>query len=164
MARRQATRDDPLTLDQRRLNMSRIRGTDSKPEMIVRRGLHIRGLRFRLHDRKLPGTPDIVFASARAVVFVHGCFWHGHDCALGVRPRSNAAFWEAKIVRNQQRDRQAADALIASGWRVAAVWECALRGRNRLPSESVLDALTHFVRSDRDLQYIAITGSPEPGA
>src|SRR5690242_5086167 len=100
MPRRSAIRDDPLTPLQRRLNMSRIRATDTKPELVVRRGLHALGLRFRLHDRKLPGTPDLVFAAARSVIFIHGCFWHGHDCALGVRPRSNAAFWGAKIGRN----------------------------------------------------------------
>lgn len=156
MARRQATRKDPLTPDQRRLNMSSIRGRDTEPEMIIRRGLHARGVRYRLHNRKLPGTPDLVFASYRAVVFVHGCFWHGHDCALGVRPRSNAAFWQAKIERNQRRDRQTTDMLISSGWRVAIVWECALRGRSRQPLESVLDELTRFVRSDHRLQSVEI--------
>ncbi|QKC99748.1 DNA mismatch endonuclease Vsr [Mesorhizobium sp. NZP2298] len=161
MARRQATRDDPLTADQRRLNMSRIQGRDTEPEMIIRRGLYARGLRYRLHDRSLSGTPDLVFPSARTVVFVHGCFWHGHDCALGVQPRSNAAFWQAKIARNQQRDGQAIDALISSGWRVATVWECALRGRGRLPPDSVLEALIHFIRPERHLQSVEITNNVE---
>lgn len=144
--------------------MSRIRAANTKPELIVRRGLHAQGLRFRLHDRKLPGTPDLVFSSARAVVLIHGCFWHGHECALGVRPRSNAGFWDAKIGRNQERDRLAKDALVASGWRVATVWECALRGRSRLPTEAILEALARFVRTDRDLRSIEIVGDLLPMA
>jgi len=161
MPRRQAVRDDPLTPSQRRRNMSKIRATDTKPELVVRRGLHARGLRFRLHDRRLPGTPDLVFASARAAVLVHGCFWHGHDCTLGVRPRSNAVFWDAKIGRNQVRDQLARDGLVASGWRVATVWECALRGPNRRPMSFVLDTLIRFIRAPTSQQYIEIAGSAE---
>ncbi len=163
MARRRATCSDPLTSDQRRLNMSRIRGANTKPELMVRRGLHSQGLRFRLHDHKLPGSPDLVFASARAIVLIHGCFWHGHDCALGVQPRSNAAFWDAKIGRNQQRDRLVNDQLSSLGWRVATVWECALRGRTRLPPEAVLGALTRFVRTDLHLKSIEIRGGQKCG-
>ncbi len=142
---RQAARPDPLTAEQRRLNMSRIRGRDTKPEMLIRRGLHARGLRFRLHDRKLAGTPDLVFSRRRAVIFVHGCFWHGHDCSLGVRPRSNAGFWNEKIDRNRERDAAATSRLQREGWRVATVWECALRGRGRVPIDEVLQALADFV-------------------
>ena len=158
MAKRRATCSDPLTSDQRRLNMSRIRGANTKPELMVRRGLHAQGLRFRLHDHKLPGSPDLVFASTRAIVLIHGCFWHGHDCPLGVQPRSNAAFWDAKIGRNQQRDQLVSDQLGSLGWRVATVWECALRGRTRLPAETVLGALTRFVRKDLHLNSIEIRG------
>lgn len=161
MARRRAIRDDPLTPDQRRFNMSRIRGADTAPELMVRRGLHALGLRFRLHDRKLPGTPDLVFASARAVILVHGCFWHGHDCVLGVRPRTNAAFWDTKVNRNQQRDQAVNEALIAAGWRVATIWECALRGRNRQPMEHVLGTLVEFVRGDSHKIATSIQGKLE---
>lgn len=146
MTRRQATRTDPLTPEQRRVNMSRIRGRDTRPELLIRNGLHARGLRFRLHGRTLPGSPDLVFAGPRAVIFVHGCFWHGHDCALGVRPRSNAAFWSEKIDRNRARDEAAIDRLQALGWRCAIVWECALRGRQRLALDEVLAKLETFVR------------------
>jgi len=128
--------------------MSRIRGRDTRPELLIRKGLHTRGLRFRLHDRALPGSPDLVFAGPRAVIFVHGCFWHGHDCALGVRPRSNAAFWSEKIDRNRARDEAAIDRLQALGWRSAIVWECALRGRQRLALDEVLAKLETFVRGD----------------
>lgn len=156
MTRRQATRVDPLTPEQRQVNMSRIRGRDTRPELLVRQGLHARGLRFRLHDRSLPGTPDLVFAGPRVVIFVHGCFWHGHDCALGVRPRSNAAFWSEKIDGNRARDEVAVDRLQALGWRFAIVWECALRGRQRLALDEVLDRLGAFVRSDA--AYLELEG------
>jgi DNA mismatch endonuclease (patch repair protein) len=163
MPRRRAERDDPLTPEQRRLNMTRIRAADTRPEMLIRRGLHHRALRFRLHDRRLPGTPDLVFRSARTVVFVHGCFWHGHDCPLGVRPRSNATFWAEKMAANQARDRSAAETLQAQGWRVATVWECALRGRGRPPLDEVLDRLAAFIR-ERPKQdarpTLEIQGSP----
>lgn len=116
--------------------MSRIRARDTKPEIAIRRGLHALGLRYRLHDRKLPGTPDLVFSGRQAVVFVHGCFWHGHDCPLGVRPRSNAAFWDTKIARNQERDRGAVEELAKRGWRIAVVWECALRGTQAMSEDT----------------------------
>lgn len=108
--------------------MARVRGRDTKPELMVRRMLHAMGYRFRLHRRELPGSPDIVFFKRRCVVFVHGCFWHGHDCARGFRvPRANADFWRAKFDRNRKRDAEVAAALAAMGWRVEVVWECALR-------------------------------------
>ncbi|WP_352852578.1 very short patch repair endonuclease [Mesorhizobium sp. M0895] len=158
MARRQATRADPLTSEQRRLNMSRIRARDTGPEMVIRRGLHALGLRYRLHDRRLPGTPDLVFPGARAIVFVNGCFWHGHECSLGVTPRSNAAFWSEKIARTQARDREAFHKLESEGWRLAVVWECALRGPVRRPVESVLDDLATFLCSDAERGRLDISG------
>ena len=108
-------------------NMARVRGRDTKPELLVRRLLHRRGLRFRLQRRDLPGRPDIVLPGLRSVVFVHGCFWHGHDCPKGQRrPASNAAFWDAKLDRNVERDGVAIAALETAGWTVYVVWECDL--------------------------------------
>jgi DNA mismatch endonuclease, patch repair protein len=130
---------DVLTPEQRRLNMSRIRGRDTKPEMLVRRGLHARGFRFRLHRRDLPGCPDLVFPALRAVVFVHGCFWHGHDCAMFKLPATRPQFWEAKIAGNRNRDIRALQALSAGGWRTFVLWECDLRGPARRPLEVVID-------------------------
>lgn len=120
---------DVLTPEQRRLNMSRIRGRDTKPEMLIRHGLHALGLRYRLHDRRLPGCPDLVFARHRAVVFVHGCFWHAHGCALSKLPATRREFWREKLRNNSARDRRAVEALRAAGWRVLVVWECAIRGQ-----------------------------------
>lgn len=133
-----AVRPDPLTPEQRRMCMSSIRATNTKPEMIVRQGLHALGLRYRLHDRKLPGRPDLVFAGHRALLFVHGCFWHGHNCPLFKLPATRTDFWEAKIAGNRSRDAKALDALNAAGWRNLVVWECSMRGRARLPLDELL--------------------------
>jgi DNA mismatch endonuclease, patch repair protein len=119
--------------------MAGIRGKDTLPEMTMRRGLHARGFRFRLHDRRMPGSPDLVFPGRNAVIFVHGCFWHGHNCPLFRLPATRPEFWRAKIEGNTARDGAAEAALLAAGWRVLTVWECALRGRQRLPVETVLD-------------------------
>lgn len=121
--------------------MSGIRGKDTKPEWVVRRALHARGFRYRLHVRDLPGRPDIVLPRYRAVVFVHGCFWHGHDCPLFRWPKTRPGFWRAKIGRNQSNDQKHLIALRDAGWRVAIVWECALRN-------DVGDALAEWIGSD----------------
>lgn len=129
--------------------MAAIRSRDSRAELIVRRGLHRSGLRFRLHDRSLPGTPDLVFRKHKAVVFVHGCFWHHHDCHLFKWPQTRAEFWEQKIRRNVENDQAAFDELRRRGWRVAVVWECALKGRHRLNGQEVIQSLATWVSSDR---------------
>lgn len=125
--------------------MAGIRGKDTRPEMILRRGLHARGFRFRLHDRRLPGSPDLVFPGRRAAVFVHGCFWHGHACPLFRLPATRQEFWRAKIEGNAARDKAAEAALLADGWRVFTIWECALKGRGRLPAETVLDRAAEWL-------------------
>lgn len=135
---------DVHTAEWRSYNMSRIHGTNTKPEMLVRRYLHAAGLRYRLHGRSpagmapgkptkkgkyyLPGKPDIVLAKYKTVVFIHGCFWHGHEnCKYYRPPTSRADFWQKKIARNQARDQQAIAQLEAAGWRVFTVWECDLK-------------------------------------
>ena len=113
--------------------MRRIRKQDTAPELLVRRALHAAGLRFRVHDRSLPGTPDIVLRRRRTVVFVHGCFWHGHDCARGrIESKRNTAFWTEKLAGNRQRDRAKSGALRRLGWRVETVWECRCADARRL--------------------------------
>lgn len=117
--------------------MAGIRGKDTQPEVTLRKALFARGYRYRLHDRRLPGRPDLVFPKWHAVIFVHGCFWHRHrGCRFSTKPATRPEFWEAKLAGNVERhDRQAA-ALLASGWRVRVVWECDLR-RDR---SAVVDA------------------------
>ena len=136
---------DPLTPEQRRLNMSRVRGKNTEPEMLIRRALHAAGLRYRLHSKKLPGKPDLVFPSRRAVIFVHGCFWHGHNCGLFRLPATRHAFWSEKIAKNKERDAAAVSALRASGWRVLTIWECALRGPHRTEIVEVAAEARMFV-------------------
>lgn len=123
---------DKLTPERRSWNMSRIKGRDTKPELLVRRLLHARGYRYRLHGqaggRRLPGRPDLVFAGRRAVIFVNGCFWHFHDCRVGQHaPKANAEFWEAKRMRTRERDASQRLLLEDAGWRVLTLWECELK-------------------------------------
>lgn len=106
--------------------MSRIRSKDTTPEKLVRHLLFAEGFRYRLHVRSLPGVPDMVFPKYRAVIFVHGCFWHAHSgCSHATLPATNQEFWQAKLARNRSRDEEVRDALLAIGWRVLTIWECA---------------------------------------
>jgi DNA mismatch endonuclease, patch repair protein len=139
---------DVLTIEQRRLNMSRIRGKDTKPEMLLRRGLHAAGLRFRLHGAKLPGKPDMVFPKHRAVILIHGCFWHGHDCPLFKMPATRPEFWAKKISGNRERDVRTGKALQLAGWRLLTIWECSLKGPARRPDPDVMDYCTTFIRGE----------------
>ena len=121
--------------------MSHIRGKNTKPEQVIRRGLFARGFRFRLHDTRLPGRPDLVLPRYRTVVFINGCFWHGHDCHLFRTPATNAEFWATKIHRTQDNDARNVAILVGAGWRVITVWECAIRGKSEDAVSEVLDSL-----------------------
>lgn len=154
---------DVLTSTQRRLNMSRIRGRDTKPEMLIRQGLHARGLRYRLHDKALPGRPDLVFPKYHTVVFIHGCFWHAHDCALSKLPATRQDFWKKKLEGNVARDRLAIETLQTDGWRILIVWECALRGPLRMQLDELLDSSAKFVISN-DPQCLELAGEDKNNA
>lgn len=116
---------DTISIERRSALMSRIKSKDTKPEMAVRRLLHSLGYRYVLHDKQLPGRPDLVFPSRGKVIFIHGCFWHGHDCGRGFRPATNADFWDKKIDGNKSRDRRCVRALRTLDWKVLIVFECA---------------------------------------
>lgn len=118
---------DVFSKEKRSEVMSHIRGRDTKPEMIVRRFLFSKGFRYRLHSKGLPGHPDIVLKKYRTVIFVNGCFWHGHDCKYGHLPKSNTQYWGPKISSNMERDKKNQKALEESGWRVIRLWECELK-------------------------------------
>ena len=119
---------DVFTREQRSAVMRAVPGWNTTPELAVRRLLTAEGVRYRLHRRDLPGSPDIVLGPRRLAIFVHGCFWHGHSCARGARvPKSNTAYWVAKVVRNRARDAASVAALAALGWRAETVWECELK-------------------------------------
>jgi DNA mismatch endonuclease (patch repair protein) len=111
--------------------MSRIRSTNSKPEEVVRKYLFSQGFRYRKNDKRYPGKPDIVLPKYKTVIFVHGCFWHMHDCGRFVWPSSNIEYWEKKIIGNINRDKEHAEKLQADGWKVLTVWECELNKKNR---------------------------------
>nr|WP_313217010.1 very short patch repair endonuclease [Stenotrophomonas geniculata] len=138
---------DSLTPEQRSAQMSRIRGANTKLEVLVRKGLHARGLRYRLGGAGLPGRPDIVLPKYRTVVFVHGCFWHGHDCPLYRLPKTRTEFWEEKIGKNRARDQKVIAALEECGWHVLVVWECSLRGLKTSQQASAIDTLAHDIHS-----------------
>jgi DNA mismatch endonuclease, patch repair protein len=122
---------DNLTTEQRRHNMSRIRSKNTAPEMIVRSHVHRLGYRYRLHGKNLPGKPDLVFASRKKIILVHGCFWHMHDCSYGkVIPKSNAEYWQTKRLMNRERDRKHLSELERLGWETLIVWECMTKPRN----------------------------------
>lgn len=136
---------DKLTSSQRSRCMSRIRGKNTKPEILVRKGLHARGFRFRLHNKKLPGRPDIVLPKYGVAIMVNGCFWHGHKgCRYATKPKTNVEFWETKIARNLHRDEVTTAHLEALGWTVITVWECELRNSSQLDER--LNALAEDIR------------------
>ena len=142
---------DKLNTQQRHHCMSRIRGKDTKPELLVRKGLHARGFRFRLQDRKLPGKPDIVLPKYGVAIMVNGCFWHGHKgCRYATKPKSNIEFWETKIARNKHRDEVTTAHLEALGWTVIVVWECELRGKEK--AETRIQTLAEEIRSAGELK------------
>jgi DNA mismatch endonuclease (patch repair protein) len=121
------------TPEQRSRIMRAVKSTDTAPELRVRRLVHAMGYRFRLHRKDLPGKPDLTFTRLRKVIFVHGCFWHGHDCARGARvPRQNRAYWLKKVAGNRARDKKNLERLAATGWRSLVVWECATRNESNL--------------------------------
>ena len=129
----------------RSYNMSRIKGKDTKPEMLVRKFLFTKGFRYRLHDKRLPGKPDIVLPKYKTVLFIHGCFWHGHDgCRYFVVPKTRTDWWLSKIDHNKLNDLQSVRALVADGWRTIVIWECELKPNER---ESTLTKLFEALNS-----------------
>lgn len=137
---------DTRTPEQRSYNMSLIHGKDTKPEILVRRYLFSRGLRFRKNDNRFPGHPDIVFPKYKTIVFVHGCFWHGHEgCRYYVMPKSNVEFWQTKIKTNIARDAVVKSKLEELGWNVLVVWECEIRtiSARELSLPSLYNTITH---------------------
>lgn len=139
---------DIKTKEARSRNMAAIKGTNTKPEEIVRKYLFANGFRYRKNDRRLPGSPDIVLPKYRTVIFVNGCFWHGHSgCRYFVWPQSNAEFWRTKIERNILRDGEKEDQLRADGWHVIIVWECQLKTKVR---QETLDNLIQQIRDNAE--------------
>jgi len=149
---------DIVSKEVRSKMMSGIRGKNTKPELLVRRGLFAKGFRYRLHAQDLPGKPDLVFAKYRTVLFVNGCFWHGHNCHLFRPPATNTDFWETKIAKNRAKDESNKHLLLASGWKVVIVWECAMKGRkNDIPK--LIQTVCSIIRLSSGSSFHEITGA-----
>ena len=127
--------------------MSGIRSRNTRPEMLIRRGLHALGFRFRLHDRTLPGKPDLVFRKHRAVIMVNGCFWHAHNCSLFKLPGTRRDWWKRKFARTRQRDQEVLSGLEECGFRVLRIWECSFRGPNSQTVEDVVSITAEWLES-----------------
>ncbi|MBL8224389.1 MAG: DNA mismatch endonuclease Vsr [Chromatiales bacterium] len=141
--------------------MSGIRGRDTKPELQIRRALHRQGFRYRLHAKDLPGRPDIVLPKYNAVVFVHGCFWHGHDCEFFKLPSTHRTFWRQKIVSNRTRDSRHLESLQREGWRVMIVWECAVRGATPVEKQRATKRIGTWIKGRR--RYGEVRSELRPG-
>jgi DNA mismatch endonuclease, patch repair protein len=140
---------DIVSKEVRSRMMSGIRGKDTRPELLIRQALHSRGFRFRLHTRSLPGVPDLVLPKYQVVLFIHGCFWHRHECRLFRWPGTRKRFWNQKIGANAERDHRNIDLLRKEGWRVAIVWECSLRGCSAADTKSVIERLAIWIRKGK---------------
>lgn len=127
--------------------MAGIQGKNTKPELLVRKYLHGYGLRYRLHAKELPGKPDLIFPKYKVAIFVHGCFWHGHNCRLFKLPATRTEFWKNKITANKERDIRVRRQLVASGWRVAVVWECALKGMVESDKRLIMESLATWIKT-----------------
>lgn len=136
---------DIVSKETRSRMMSGIRNKNTKPELLIRRNLHARGFRYLLHNTKIPGTPDLAFPKYNALIFVHGCFWHGHNCHLFRYPASRPEFWKSKIDRNIERDHEVALQLHRQGWRILVVWECALKGKEKLPINDMINEIVAWL-------------------
>lgn len=145
---------DTVSPEKRSDVMSRVRSQDTKPELLIRKGLHALGFRYRLHVKDLPGKPDLVFRRYRSVVFVNGCFWHGHSCPRCRMPSSNSDYWKRKVARNAERDAINRRSLIDEGWRVLTIWECALTGKWKLGLNQVLSLASAWLLSTEPMGEI----------
>ena len=129
--------------------MSGIRSRNTGPELVARKALHKLGFRFRLHQSDLPGKPDLVFRKYRAVIFTHGCFWHGHKCHLFKWPSSRPSFWKAKINGNRKKDKESIELLFSRNWRVLVIWECAFKGKSKLEPEKLFSTACKWLKSGK---------------
>ena len=126
--------------------MAAVKNKNTKPELNVRKALFAKGLRYRLHVKNLPGHPDLVFPKYKAVIFIHGCFWHNHDCKQGKLPTSNVRFWKEKLQNNAERDQRNIALLEAIGWRVKVIWGCTLNNKNQFSSRDCIIALVRWIK------------------
>lgn len=144
---------DIVSPQKRSKMMSGIRNKNTRPEILIRKELHKMGFRYRLHNKSLPGKPDIVLPKYKAVIFVHGCFWHKHNCHLFKWPKTRPDFWKKKIEGNVARDEKVKEQLFDQGWRVCVVWECSVKGKSPEKVREVAEAVAYWLRDDRMVLY-----------
>lgn len=145
---------DIVTPEVRSRMMSGIRGKNTQPELAIRKHLYALGFRYRIHDKRKPGNPDIVLPKYHAVILIHGCFWHGHDCHLFRIPATRQEFWQAKIERTRLNDESALQQLRDSDWRVLIIWECCIKGKRRLPIDEVIKTTVEWLQSDDGFTHV----------
>lgn len=138
---------DIVDISTRSRMMAGIKSKNTKPEIMIRHALHARGYRYRLYVKNLPGKPDMVFPKYSAVIFINGCFWHGHDCHLFRLPKSNVDFWRSKVTRNKELDVINKEQLCSMGWRVGVIWECALKGKTKVNFNDLLGLIEAWLHS-----------------
>lgn len=146
---------DIVSVATRSRMMSGIRSRNTAPELMVRRGLHAHGFRYRLHVKELPGSPDIVLPKWKTVLFVNGCFWHGHPCHLFRLPSTRQEWWRAKIEINIKRDARITETLSSHSWKILTVWECAIRGRTARGIQETVSLIDQFVRSNATIGEVS---------
>lgn len=142
---------DNVSPEKRSQVMARVGSRDTKPELLIRKGLHALGFRYRLHVKDLPGKPDLVFPRYKSVIQVNGCFWHGHSCPRCRMPSSNGEYWNRKVARNKERDAENRQLLLDDGWRVLTIWECALTGKWKLGLNQVIELASDWLLSTKPL-------------
>lgn len=145
---------DVVDVETRSRMMSNIRSKNTSPELLIRKALHARGFRFRVHAKNLPGTPDLVLPKYKAAVFIHGCFWHGHHCSYFKVPQTRQAFWLEKIGKNQVRDAHQIAALRALNWRVLIIWECAVRSMKKQETPLLIDQIVFWLLQGSEFAQI----------
>jgi DNA mismatch endonuclease (patch repair protein) len=155
---------DIVSPEKRSQMMSGIRGKNTKPEIAIRKALHKLGFRYRIHVKNLPGKPDLVFPKYNAVLFIHGCFWHGHeDCPLFRWPSSRTEFWKTKITRNRELDKTAVYKLRLDGWRVGSIWECSMRGKSKRTEDYIYRRTTVWLLSNKPYFQLTNGKTKVPG-
>ncbi len=140
---------DNISVERRSATMALVGSKDTKPELLIRKGLHSLGFRYRLHVNDLPGKPDLVFPRYKSVIQINGCFWHGHSCPRCRIPNSNTEYWNRKIAKNMERDITNRQSLLDEGWRVLTIWECALTGKRKLQLQKVIAMASDWLLSTK---------------
>lgn len=140
---------DIVSKEKRSQMMAGVRSKNTKPELFIRKTLYALGFRYRLHGKNIPGKPDLVLKKYNALIFIHGCFWHGHDCHLFKLPKTRTEFWQNKIRTNKERDDRIIQELTDKGWRIATIWECGLRGKRRMNPDELIEKLASWISSDK---------------